>query len=260
MAKKIIRLTESELKQIIKETTAKVMNEMDAATYSQSILNDPLLMGVDGTFDYEVLKTENWKNGDEIVRYCESCGLLRLGEGIGRIVFQIDDEKVLKIQKGTSNQNELEVESFRSCDESLKQFFPNIFDWDKRHIKPLWIISEQVLTATYADFQKILGIDFGSYKSQNDIHNMKKDLDTYSKYPGKTVSKYAINLMDFLESFDLDNANDYQYEIKHNKWLNDLFTLLIRGVVSANELEIINNWGLVYRNGEPKLIILDIGI
>ena len=35
MAKKVIRLTESELNQIIKEATAKVMNEMDAATYSR---------------------------------------------------------------------------------------------------------------------------------------------------------------------------------------------------------------------------------
>lgn len=34
MAKKIIRLTESELNQIIKEATAKALNEMDAATYS----------------------------------------------------------------------------------------------------------------------------------------------------------------------------------------------------------------------------------
>lgn len=35
MAKKVIRLTESKLNQIIKEATAKVMNEMDAATYSR---------------------------------------------------------------------------------------------------------------------------------------------------------------------------------------------------------------------------------
>ena len=33
MTKKIIRLTESELNRIIKEATAKIMNEMDAATY-----------------------------------------------------------------------------------------------------------------------------------------------------------------------------------------------------------------------------------
>ena len=33
VAKKIKRLTEDELKQLIKEATAKVMNEMDAATY-----------------------------------------------------------------------------------------------------------------------------------------------------------------------------------------------------------------------------------
>ena len=35
MAKKIIRLTEGELNLIIKEATAKIMNEMDAATYSR---------------------------------------------------------------------------------------------------------------------------------------------------------------------------------------------------------------------------------
>ena len=35
MVKKVIRLTEDELKQLIKEATAKVMNEMDAAMYSR---------------------------------------------------------------------------------------------------------------------------------------------------------------------------------------------------------------------------------
>ena len=35
MAKKVIRLTEDELKQLIKEATARVMNEMDAPTYSR---------------------------------------------------------------------------------------------------------------------------------------------------------------------------------------------------------------------------------
>jgi len=35
MAKKIFRLTEGELNQIIKEATAKIMNEMDAVTYSR---------------------------------------------------------------------------------------------------------------------------------------------------------------------------------------------------------------------------------
>lgn len=35
MAKKVIRLTENELNQLIKEATSKVLNEMDAATYSR---------------------------------------------------------------------------------------------------------------------------------------------------------------------------------------------------------------------------------
>ena len=31
-------------------------------------------------------------------------------------------------------------------------------------------------------------------------------------------------------------------------------------ISDIGELENINNWGLVKRNGEPKLIVLDIGI
>lgn len=124
----------------------------------------------------------------------------------------------------------------------------------------MWIIAEQVLTATYADFQKILGIDFGSYTSSADIAQMEQDMQTYSKYPGKTINKYSFNLMDFLESYGENDIEPYFDQIKTNPWLKELYTLLQNHIVLYWELENIKNWGLVKRNGQPKLVILDIGL
>ena len=215
------------------------------------------------TFSIDTLKTKDWKDGNEIIQYCENCNLISLGEGTSRKVFQIDDERVIKIEKNVrnaDNQNTRELEAFQDCNEEMKQFIPQIFDWDKTTENPLWLISEQVLPANYADFQKILGFDFGSYTSSTDIEQIKQDLQTYSKYPGKTINKFSFNLMNFLEAYDEGDISMYQSSIQKSKWLQELLKLLDYGIVNPWELQIIENWGLVKRNGHPKLIILDIGI
>ena len=217
------------------------------------------------TFSIEKLKSIKWENGYDIIQYCENCNLICLGEGMSRKVFQIDDERVIKIEKygrHRNNQNTRELKAFLDCNNEMKQFVPLIYDWDKTDSNPLWIIAEQVLPASYADFQKILGIDFGSYTSSDDIEQMKQDMKTYSKYPGKTINKYSFNLMDFLETYEegKGDISMYQPYIQKNKWLAELINILDHGIVNPWELYTIENWGLVKRNGQPKLIILDIGI
>ena len=215
------------------------------------------------TFSIDTLKSTNWKNGEEIIRYCEQCNMYQNGAGVGRTVFQIDDEKVIKIQKSntdTPDQNLSEVKAFQKCDNKMKEFVPYIYDYDRNNKNPLWIISEQVLTATYADFQKILGIDFGSYNGEHNIRQMKRDLEDYSKYDGKTVNKFSVNLMDFLDAYGDGDLDMYSFAIKKNPWLQELVNILDKGIAFYWELEIIENWGLVTRNGQPKLIILDSGI
>lgn len=215
------------------------------------------------TFSIDTLKSTDWKHGEEIIQYCEDCNLICLGQGISRKVFQIDDERVIKVEKNvrhTDNQNTRELEAFQDCNDEMKQFIPYIYDWDKTGSGPLWIIAEQVLPATYADFQKILGINFGSYTSPSDIEKMRQDIEDYSKYDGKTCNKYGFNLMDFLEAYDEGDISIYESYIQKSKWLQELLKLLNYGIVNSWELENIENWGLVMRNQEPKLIILDIGI
>ena len=214
-------------------------------------------------FSMDTIRSRDWKDGNEIIRYCESCNLYRLGDGLSRVVFQVDDDSVIKIQKScttNSKQNAKEVYSYEHCDSDVKEFMPRIFEYDRKNASPLWIISEQVLPATYADFKKILGFDFGSYNSRADEDQMERDMAYYSKYSSARVPKIALNLMNFFEAYMDDGIDYYRYDIEHNEWLNKIYTLLEDGIVSAWELEKIDNWGLVIRNGRPTLILIDIGI
>lgn len=231
----------------------------------QGMLNDPQANNVGQSFSVDTLKATDWNNAQEIIDYCEKCRMLCLGEGASRKVYQIDDEKVLKIDKEgnrttETSQNQNEIDSYQKCKGKFKNFVPLIYDFDREHKTPFWIISEQVLPASYADFNKLLGINFGSFESPEDIEELNKDLDTYSKYDGKKAGRYAVNLMDFLEAYDEGDVSIYQNEFKNNKWLRGLYDFLQYGLVNSWELEIINNWGLVKRNGKPQLVILDIGI
>ena len=222
------------------------------------ILNDPLLD--DGNeFSFDTLKTMDWKNCRELDAYCQRCGLQRIGSGMGRIVYALDDNLVIKIANGSHDQNDAEVFAYRHMSDDLREFVPTIFAYDKQNIRPMWIITERVLPASYADFQKLLGMDFGSYQSQQDIKDMNNDLKTYEKYPGKNPNE-SINLMMFLEDYGEGDLSLYMYELKHDKWLNTLCKMLNQGFVSYYELENIENWGLVHRNGKTSIVILDTGM
>ena len=227
-----------------------------------NILDDPLFNDVGNEFSIDDLKTVNWENGAEIIKYCESHNMLCLGKGSSRIVFQIDDEHVLKIEKYQTleSQNSREVDMFRSCNNKMKQFFPYIYDWDKKHISPLWIISEQILPASYVDFKKLLGFDFTSDYLETEKNELSQDLQNYKEYKDESVINPTFTLEDFLDAYTVGNLSRYENIISKNKWLQELISILNYGLANPYELEIIDNWGLVKRNGQPKIIILDSGI
>lgn len=221
------------------------------------IFDDPLLDERD-EFSFETLKSMDWNNCWELDAYCQRCGLSRIGSGAGRIVYAIDDNLVIKIANGSHEQNDAEVFAYRNMSPELREFVPAIFAYDKNRMRPMWIITERVLPASYADFQKLLGIDFGSYQSQQDIKDMNNDLKAYSKYPSEKGNN--LNLMMFLEDYGEGDISLYMNDLKHNKWLNTLLQMLNHGFVSYYELENIENWGLVHRNGKTSIVILDTGI
>lgn len=230
------------------------------------ILNDPLLDNNNEpeNFSLKVLRDTYWEDSWELIAYCDRCGLSRLGNGIGRIVYALDDRLVLKIINGNGNyrQNESEVFSFTEMSPELREMVPVIFAYDKNHTRPMWIISERVLTATYADFTKILGFTFGGWTSNQDKKDEINDLKTYEKYQNQSEQK-KFDLCMFLDDYEYNRESfygEYKEIIKNSHWIQKLLRILNRGFVGASELTLINNWGLVQRNGKPCIVILDIGM
>ena len=75
MGKKVVRLTESELNLIIKEATAKIMNEMDAATYSR--IHDASyrdLQDIQNGNDERSANCNKKVDNDEIINKAEELG------------------------------------------------------------------------------------------------------------------------------------------------------------------------------------------
>ena len=219
-------------------------------------------------FSIDVLRKTKWKDCREIINYCYSCNLSNIGEGIERTVFSMGEDTnfVIKVIKHNGDtQNLEEIKSYLDMSEDEKEMVPVIFDYDRNNSVPMWIISEKVLSASYSDFPKLLGCNFGSYTDYNSIKNRDEDLSNFSDYDfgynDKNV-EYMPNLMEILDEYEeYGTANDdFKMLMKKSNWWVMLYKLLSNFLVSPWELENIDNWGLVYRNGETKLVILDIGI
>lgn len=121
-------------------------------------------------FESEVLGEEypsNW-NIDEFaklrtyaerVRYCDQ-HLIKLKSGSGRVVYKIDDEKVLKLAKNPKGvaQNEYEIEW--GDDQYHASVLAQTFE---AHPNGLWVEMELARPCTKPLFKKILGYSFDDY-------------------------------------------------------------------------------------------------
>jgi hypothetical protein len=160
------------------------------------------------------------------------------GRGSSRVIFQLSDEKVLKLalnQKGIA-QNEAE------CDWYLQKYdvVPEIFKEsdDKNYY---FLVSEFVLPAKKNDFDIVFGFDFFTFcRCLVAIWKMYNPRGT-SLYPpidGATLSE----LLE--KSEDLNNF--YYYMTDYQPPVGDMLRA--------------ENYGLTNRSGTPQIVLLDSGL
>lgn len=89
------------------------------------------------------------------VRYCEE-RLQRISQGTSRIVYRVDDEKVLKLAKNKKGiaQNEVEI---RLGTEPYYTCFADVYEYDENG---LWVEMEICRRAKKSDFKAIYGVPF----------------------------------------------------------------------------------------------------
>lgn len=164
--KHIIRITEGNLRDIIGESVGAVISEM---AYPAS-------------FNMEEFKS--LKTFAKRLEYCKA-RLPRLGAGSSRVVFKVDDDKVLKLAKNRKGiaQNLAEIDVL--TDGYSYAILPDVFDYDENG---LFLECEICRKATEKDFQAIYGVPWGAlccaiweqYLNYN--HQQKRYGNPYSKF------------------------------------------------------------------------------
>lgn len=174
------------------------------------------------------------------VRYCNE-KLQRISSGSARIVYKIDDEKVLKLAKNRKGiaQNEAE-----SGDYYLQQIgcFAKIYDIDENG---LWIEMQLARKVKPSDFKRLTGYDWNTMCAWIKY--------CVSHYNGRVIR----NLPEYTEIFQSEEwEENYEYSIfsEVDEYLSNY------QLESYGDLMRLSSWGIVKENGEERLVIVDYGL
>ena len=176
------------------------------------------------------------------IKYCKEKLGKQLGSGSSRMVFPIDNEKVLKLAKNEKGiaQNEAE------CDYFLQQIglFAKIYDTDDDY---KWVEMQLARKATAADFKKFFGYPFKVICAYVDyVHSL------YARRSSYDFRDHSYDNL-FKQIGDSDAYYDsvfyMLYEYMANTQLN-----------AIGDLKRLSSWGVVSENGEESLVIIDYGL
>lgn len=185
-------------------------------------------------FDMELFKDlESFKKR---VHYAQE-NLPRISSGSGRIVYKIDEDKVLKLARNKKGiaQNETEVDYYE--DFATGDIFAYIYSYDNDF---RWTEMELVKKMNPKDFEKIIGIKFDDYS--NFIQNQYL----------KAVKGHKNDI------FHIDEEK--KEELNENEFVGDIINFIVNFQVPAGDLGHTSSYGIVERNGKEDIVLVDYGL
>lgn len=193
------------------------------------------------SFNMDVFK--NLSTFAKRIEYCQS-RLQRLSSGSSRIVYKVDNEKVLKLAKNRKGiaQNECEASDYYKKSIGC---FAEVYEYDDNY---LWIEMQLARKAKLSDFKRILGVDF---KVVCDFITDYWNSYSRGRWP-RTISPESKKIFDsewFQEQMENYSLFTYLAEYLGN-YQPDIIGDLMR----------LSSWGVVTDNGEESLVIIDFGL
>ena len=167
------------------------------------------------------------------VEYCKNL-LQYIKGGSSRKVYKINEDKVLKLafnKKGIA-QNKVEVQL--GNDSYINYLFTKIYDFDPNF---LWIEAELAQKVNYTKFKEILGYSFQDFA------------DALQKYNPNSKIDYSIVINKETEEAIIDS-----------EFFSDVMDLMSGYKIPVGDLTRISSYGIVKRNGEEDIVIVDYGL
>ena len=178
------------------------------------------------------------------VKYCEN-RLKKLGAGTSRRVYQIDNEKCLKLAKNRKGIAQNIEEINLGNDMYAGSCFAKVYDYDSNG---LFVEMELARRAKESDFERLVGIPFDVYC---DII-----VRTAANYlPSNNQSRNWINKsMEDSYEYVMDNIDDFEFISEVIDYMGNY------QVKTYGDLQRLSSYGVVRRDGQEEMVIVDFGL
>lgn len=213
------------------------MNSMETKIIIKTLLRESLL-DEDYPESFNMGKFKSLKSFKDRIDYCNK-HLKRISGGTSRIAYKIDDEKVLKLARNRKGLAQNEVEVDYSEEYVIESILAKVFDYDKNY---LWVEMELARPVTEKIFKQVNGYSFGLYSLA--INNFYYG----SLKPNNGNVRHIHGLEQAIQ------------DLWEDEFAYDIFQYLGNFNVPVGDLMKLSTYGLVKRNGQDTIVLIDYGL
>jgi hypothetical protein len=220
------------IKKNVRKSLTKLVNEGLSTLDEISTLLDE-----DYPTHWDVEEFKKLTSFNARIKYCEA-NLQRISSGSSRIVYKIDDEKVLKLAKNRKGlaQNETEIEYSQYYD--LSGVLAKVYEYDTGN---LWVEMELARKVRVSDFKKITGFTFKEFEMA--IHNYGIDTGNGRNSIGK---------------MPLDK--NIQEKMWEDEFVYGIFDYIGNYGIPVGDLMRLSTYGIVKGDNDERIVIIDYGL
>lgn len=212
----------------MKDFIKKKLNENIAYNLIETLMGEEY----PSTFDMEHFKTLT--NFNQRIKYCNE-HLTKISSGSSRIVYKIDDTKVLKLAKNKKGLAQCAIEIQWGGDNYFDEILARTIEY---HPDDLWVEMELARKVKKSDFQVLEDINF----------------DEFGKY---------------LKNFELENngkrpfygmTDAWKETLNENQFTQTICEFMMNTDSPSGDLIRLNSYGIVNRDGHDIIVLIDFGL
>ena len=170
--------------------------------------------------------------------YCKD-RLKRIAAGSSRIVYLVDDTKVLKLAFNKKGLAQNDIEATHSNYHDMKDITAQVFAHDENN---LWIEMELAKKVTPQIFERVVGFSFKDYCIALNNYALDVNPQRYRFLRKEPMTQEIIDAM------------------WENEFIYDMFTFMGGYDAPVGDLMKMDSYGLVNRNGKDTIVMIDYGI
>lgn len=168
------------------------------------------------------------------IQYCQK-HLKRISSGSSRIVYMVDDTKVLKIAKNKKGIAQNEVEINMSTDYMWDGIIAEIYDYDENG---LWVEMALARKVTEKNFKEITGVSFKDYSN---------------------AMFYRHSEMGRNKAFGFAKPSNMD-EMWENEFVFSMMDIMSNYDLPPDDLCKLNSFGIIKKDGEDQIVMIDYGL